>query len=331
MTEFIAIILGVLLIVPVIVVSCIPANALAWLIENKQPVVAIYHFWIKQEWLHKEKVRDFHLIPDVDSLIKSPHHRIDGELVPVSWTEAREKLSERLSGYADTNESGLGLGFSTELSTECVAAFMELSKDLIEVDSFAILEETQAADPDVNIPPGFNARGCELVFEAYSIYDEGADNLRKGLQNGDIKQLVLVGTDYVNQDSDWLSTLGDADNVIAFASEWDDASRKADLVIPMTGYAEQDGTFVSKEKTLQRINGKLPPLGARKTPVELATITANVLGASDQWNLRNWQSIFLSLTQHTCVLEDIDPYSIGSEGVLLEQAFCDEDVHSHTV
>ena len=143
MTEVLATILGVLLIIPVFVVSCIPANALAWLIENKQPVVAIYHFWIKQEWLHKEKFRDFHLIQDVDSLIKSPHHRVDGELVPLSWTEAREKLSERLTSCAGTDESGLGLGFSTELSTECVAAFMELSKDLIEVGSFAILEELE--------------------------------------------------------------------------------------------------------------------------------------------------------------------------------------------
>ena len=96
----------------------------------------------------------------------------------------------------------------------------------------------------------------------------------------------------------------------------------------MTGYAEQDGTFVTEKRTLQRINGKLRPLGARKTPTELATLTASILGASDSWKLRSWYSIFSSLQEHTCLLENIDPYSIDSEGILLEPELGNEDVQN---
>ena len=97
------------------------------------------------------------------------------------------------------------------------------------------------------------------------------------------------------------------------------------IVIPMTGHA-MGRLWQRKASTNQRV---LPPLGGRKTPVELATLTANVLGAVIS-GISDWQAIFLSITQHTCVLENIDLVQ-SVRKVFVERVFSDADVHENTV
>ena len=52
-----------------------------------------------------------------------------------------------------------------------------------------------------------NRTGAELVLEAYSIFDEGAELLKKALESGSVKTLLMAGSDYSNPDAAWLAAL----------------------------------------------------------------------------------------------------------------------------
>ena len=201
-----------------------------------------------------------------------------------------------------------------------MTAFIELAEEVLQVDTYAILGSPDGEGDDFLrvADQNPNRAGCELVLEAYSIYEEGPDALRKAADDGSLKHLILVGTDYPNPGEEWLAALDKLETVIAFTSNWDDTAKKADLVIPMASYAEQDGTFVNIDGRMQRVNRAMKPIAGRKTPVELVTMTVAALGMGDNWNLTTWTAAFSALRKHTNLLEGVRPTQLGPWGVALD-------------
>ena len=213
----------------------------------------------------------------------------------------------------------LGLCLSAQLTTEGVTAFVELAERVLQVDTYAILGRPDGeSDGFLRVADqNPNRAGAELVLEGYSIFDEGAQLLKKGIDKGAVKTLLMVGTDYPSPDEAWLKSLQGV-QIVAFATGWDETARAADLVLPLASYAEQDGTFVNQQGRMQRVNKALKPINNRKTEIEAATYVAEVLGAGKGWNIRNWTTAFNELKKHTDLLKDVKPLKLGPWGVVLE-------------
>ena len=275
---------------------------------------------VNQGWLCDAGRLSYKRLHDAETQITVPYAKTaDGRLEPIDWETAERRLSDHLSPYVGQTDGSLGLALSAQLTTEGVTAFIELAEQVLQVDTYAILglpdwqgdELLRVADQNPN------RAGAELVLEGYSIFDDGAQGLKKALTKGDVKTLVMVGSDYPTPDESWVEALSQA-TVVCFSSNWDASAKNADLVIPMASFAEQDGTFVNVSGRMQRVTKALKPIEGRLPAVEAASFTARACGAKDAWSVRNWIAAFNALKAHTDLLRDTSALKLGADGVLLE-------------
>lgn len=121
----------------------------------------------------------------------------------------------------------------------------------------------------------------------------------KAIETGAVTTLIMVGTDYPTADDRWKAALDKARAVVVFSSNWDVSAERADLVIPLASWAEQDGTFVNTQGRMQRIHRALTPIHGRKSAVEAAAFTADAIGAGASFgSLRTWTAAFNALKIH---------------------------------
>lgn len=276
--------------------------------------------FVNQGWLCDAGRLSYKRIHEKTTQITVPHARgADGELSPITWEQAKVRLAELLGGFVGETDGTLGMSLSAQLTTEGVTAFVELAEQVLQVDTYAILglEDWEGDDllrvPDQNP----NHAGAELVLEGYSIFDEGPKLLRRGIEDGAVKTLFMIGSDYPSPDEAWLAAL-EKITVVAWTSNWDDSSRKADLVLPLASFAEQDGTFVNVDGRMQRVKQAIKPIGGRLPAVDAATFTASAVGAEKSWKIKNWVTAFNALKKHTNLLEDVRPLELSPWGVMLE-------------
>lgn len=275
--------------------------------------------WVNQGWLCDAGRLSYKRIHDPETQIAVPHAKAeDGRMVPITMDEAKARLVEILGRHVGETDGTLGMTLSAQLTTEGVTAFVELAEQVLQVDTYAVLGRPDWEGDDFLRVADRNPNrgGAELVLEAYSIFDEGADLLKKALDAGTVKTLLMVGSDYPKPDASWLGALGKA-KVVAFSANWDESALAADLVLPLASFAEQDGTFVNIQGRMQRIHRALKPIGSRLPAVEAAAFVAHALGAKG-WKLQNWVTAFNELKKRTDLLRDVSPLKLGAWGVTLE-------------
>jgi NADH-quinone oxidoreductase subunit G len=278
---------------------------------------------VNKGWLCDAGRLSYKRIHDPETQLTVPHVREDdGRYVPISWEAAKTKLAELLGPHAGQQESALGLAVSAQATNEGMTAFVELSEKLLRADTFAILGRPDWRGDDILRVPDQNPNraGAELVFEAYSLFDEGADGLKKALSGGQVKTLLMLGTEHPNADAEWLDAVENA-TVVAFTPNWDETALRADLVLPLATFAEQDGTWVNVQQRLQRVQRAIKPINGRKAEVDAAAWVAEALGASgDDWTLTNWLGAFKVLRKRVPALEGVKPLKLLPWGHALHSA-----------
>ena len=275
---------------------------------------------VNQGWLCDPGRLSYKRIHDAETQITVPHARTEtGRLEPIAWEDAERRLGEILSPYVGDTDGSLGLSLSSQLTTEGATAFVELAEQVLQVDTYAIIGRPDwPADDLLRVADqNPNRAGAELVLEGYSIFDDGARGLKKALEKGDVKTLVMVGSEYPMPDEAWVNALARA-TVVCFSSNWDVSAENADLVLPLASFAEQDGTFVNVSGRMQRVNRALKPIEGRLPAVDAATMVARACGAADSWTITSWIRAFNALKVHTNLLQDVTALKLGPDGVLLE-------------
>ncbi|MEL6183270.1 MAG: 2Fe-2S iron-sulfur cluster-binding protein, partial [Myxococcota bacterium] len=274
---------------------------------------------VNQSWLCDAGRLSYKRVHDPETQVTVPHARApDGRMVPISWEQAKEQIQALLGPFVGDTDAHLGLALSSQLTTEGLTAFIELAEHVLPVDTYAILGRPPwAADHLLKVSDrNPNRAGAELVLEAYSIYDDGAAGLRKALAAGNVKTLLMAGTEHPDPEA-WVSALEGVD-IIALATNWDETCTAAQLVLPLASFAEQEGTFVNHAGRMQRLRPALKPIRGRKTDVGMATFVAEALGEASEWSLRSWREAFTRLATRTNLLDGVDPDALGSYGRVLE-------------
>jgi NADH-quinone oxidoreductase subunit G len=274
---------------------------------------------VNQGWLCDAGRTTYKEIHHPETQVSQPHARnAEGVLVPITWEEARARLFELLSGYVGETDGTLGLTLSASMTTEGVTAFVELAEQVLQVDTYAVLGRPDwEGDDFLRVADrNGNRAGAELVLEAYSIFDEGAALLKRGLETKSVKTLMMIGADYPNPNQEWLDALKNV-TLVTFTSNWTETARAAALVLPLATYAEQDGTFVNVQGRMQRVTKALEPIEGRKTEIDAAAFVAEAVGAKG-WKIRNWVAAFNELKKHTDLLKNVKPMELGPWGIVLE-------------
>ncbi len=94
-----------------------------------------------------------------------------------------------------------------------------------------------------------------------------ATSIFEGLRDGDLQALIMVGTDPVSDHPEpalAAAGLAAADFVVSFDHFLNDSAAMADVVFPVQGFAEVEGTVTNIEGRVQKVNRLVPGPGQTK-------------------------------------------------------------------
>ncbi|MDX2343906.1 MAG: NADH-quinone oxidoreductase subunit NuoG [Acidimicrobiia bacterium] len=94
-----------------------------------------------------------------------------------------------------------------------------------------------------------------------------ATSIFEGLRDGDLQALIMVGTDPVSDHPEpalAAAGLAAADFVVSFDHFLNDSAAMADVVFPVLGFAEAEGTVTNIEGRVQKVNRLVPGPGQAK-------------------------------------------------------------------
>ncbi len=102
-----------------------------------------------------------------------------------------------------------------------------------------------------------------------------------------------------------------------------ETAMKADVVLPAASYAEQEGTYTSMERRIQRVRRAIDPFGESKPDHEIIRALANALGAS--WPAQSPEAIFREMQQLVPCYDRITWKSLDQPGGVIWPAHRDDE------
>jgi len=227
-----------------------------------------------------------------------------GSEVLAGLRAAGEDGSEELAAAAELLAAGpvvaiLGRTGLTEdpRLAESVAAFASELEDAVVLPVARRANVYGALDMGVapDLLPGRvaidDAAGHAALAEAWGHLPEengrGATAILEGLESGDLMAALLLGTDPIRDHPDpYLASraLAAADFTVAFELFMSDTAQYADVILPVEGSGETEGTVTNLEGRVQKVNRKLTGPGQSRPAwavlEDLATRLGRSLGAT---------------------------------------------------
>ncbi len=195
--------------------------------------------------------------------------------------------------------------------------------DLIQLTE--VLGLAQKADSGlIEIPDSSNARGLR---EVGCLPDSGpgltevtngrdVEEIRAGLESGEVKSLVLFGVDPIRDFPDtegWRRALEAADHVVCFSMTATDSSEYADVVFPTESHAEKDGTVTHTEGRLQRVR----PSAERPGDIRPGWLVLAELAAAldHETDIHSGPQALEAITRAVPFYEGLTDKEIGGRGI----------------
>jgi len=149
-----------------------------------------------------------------------------------------------------------------------------------------------------------------------------ATGILEGAVDGSVEALVLLGCDPVRdhpRPSLAAAALEAAPFVVAFDLFLTDSSRRADVVLPVTGYGETEGTVTNLEGRVQKVDRIVPPPGQARATWSVLDDIATAMGGS--LGATGVDVLTKEITRVVATYEGFDPDMLdwggGRDGILL--------------
>ncbi len=186
--------------------------------------------------------------------------------------------------------------------------------DLAGKDGSGLLEV-----PDVTNARGLREVGClpdagPGLAEATA--GKSAEEIRAGLESGELKSLLLFGVDPIRDFPDsgaWAAAIGAADHVIAFSMFENETTAKADLVFPLETHAEKDGTVTHPDGRIQRVRPSATRPGDIRPNWQVLAELSAALGHDT--GITSQPSALAAVSAAVPFYAGIDDAAIGGRGV----------------
>ena len=228
---------------------------------------------VNREWICDDGRYIYHAFENLDRLT-APRAEKEAPLTQAAALQAIAGHISRLQQEGRLNEAALcGSAWAT---VEDNYMLRRLFADGLGIRT-VLLNAPAPEGEDVVYKSGFtvradkspNRRGAELVLGS-------SRELWQGLREGKIRTLFLLGGGAGLQLTGEQKELLDGLELLVV---WDvaagDLVRSADLALPMTSFAEEEGTFVNVQGRLQRMHAALqPPAGIKPAWRSLADLAA---------------------------------------------------------
>jgi NADH-quinone oxidoreductase subunit G len=244
--------------------------------------------------------------------LEAPMMRRDGVSVPVGWQDAILALVDRLKAVA----GGVRVVGSPVHANEDNGLLRRLQEV---VGGEEALYRSPRADDEVALP-GFPklVRRRELVangrgLDALGFRRTGDDDGNGGIGQGG-EALIVLGDPLADMPADFAA---DTSLVIYLGTVVTPALASADFLLPVTGFAEQEGTFTNFEGRVQRFWPALnPPPMARPAWQVLGVLLA---GLQDGAAPATAGDAFLKLAETYDAFRGLSYPALGTHGALLNE------------
>ena len=148
----------------------------------------------------------------------------------------------------------------------------------------------------------------------------GTEEIRAGLESGEIKSVLLFGVDPIRDFPDsagWRRALENAESVVCFSMVATETSELADIVFPIESHAEKDGSVTHTEGRLQRVR----PSAARPGDIRagwmvLAEIAA---GLGNETGIHSGPEALAAVTAAVPFYAGLTDGEIGGRGIRWQQ------------
>jgi NADH-quinone oxidoreductase subunit G len=208
--------------------------------------------------------------------IEYPYLRRSGKLDLSDWDTVLEEGSRALkTALEQYGPESIGVIASPQLSNEDLYLIRKIFGQLMGISQIGSRNpwEKPGYQDDflIRADKNPNTRGAEVMGLTSSVR-----TILEKAASGGIKLVYIFQHDFDAPEA--LELLESIPGVIYQGSNWNEAARRAHVVLPAATYAEKDGTFTNFEGRIQRFCPAVPPLEESKTDFEILSLLAEKLG-----------------------------------------------------
>jgi NADH-quinone oxidoreductase subunit G len=190
---------------------------------------------------------------NAESRVHYPQIRKEGNLVEVGWDEAFSEAVSRLKTYPKDQIAVLGSAFATCEENFVAAKF---AKSVLSTGNLDFIRHTNPDFADdilrsEDVTP--NRSGAFLSGVSPSQAGLDISGIVNGIKSQNIKALYLIEDDIVRDFPELESAIAKLDLFIVHASNYNSSTDYADIIFPVSTFAEKHGTLLNGFGVLQRI------------------------------------------------------------------------------
>jgi NADH-quinone oxidoreductase subunit G len=196
----------------------------------------------------------------------------------IGWEEAVSKAADLLAPYRGDG-APIGFAVSPQATTEEAFAFVRFARQAFGATAVFIGGKPVGESDGFlrNADKNPNREGVRLAIRAAGCEAGESLKLAENLAAGRTKAAVFFGAD-LPAATERVERLTQVETIVVLATNNNELTRSADIVLPLATFAEADGTFINEEGRVQRLARAFPPRGEARGGVAAAAAVARRLG-----------------------------------------------------
>ncbi|HZL17900.1 MAG TPA: 2Fe-2S iron-sulfur cluster-binding protein [Polyangia bacterium] len=223
---------------------------------------------------------------------------------PVEWDKALDDAGRVLRAALDAGSSSVGVVMSAQSTNEDLYALARLTFDHLGLAEAYLsgLDQGWSDDILVSADKNPNTAGAMAI---------GAGRLRtlldlaNDLKSGAVTTLLVVGTHGVlGKDGAGALPLDRLQTLVVIGTHRDAVAAAAKVALPLTEWAESDGTFTNRLGMVQRVRAAVPAAGDSLPGWEILSHLARKLGATMEFT--EAKAVFAEAKQKLAFMKDAD-------------------------
>jgi NADH-quinone oxidoreductase subunit G len=300
---------------PSIDVNCgTGTNIVIWTRENKiHRITPRLNDEVNSAWMPDSHRLNFHYI-DSESRLTEPLVKNAARHLPATWSQALTSATAKIkeipaaqtaiiaSGRMTNEELFLARALAAEIGTSQIS----LVPRYAEADALLI-----AADRNPN------TTGAKLILGTEDPF-ANLNSIRKGVRNGSIKSLIVLGDDLVTDAGFTAEDLGKLDFLLQTSVLANPTAEQAHIVLPSAAFAEKRGSMVNLSGRLQRLNRAVEPQGQAHDDWEiLRDLLLAISGDTNQ--VHQIEDVFKVLAENVAAFNGLTLSKIGHQGTQIAE------------
>jgi NADH-quinone oxidoreductase subunit G len=260
-------------------------------------------------WMPDSHRLNFHYIDGENRLSQPLAKNAAGLHEPTTWSAALASTASAIKSFAPDQIAVIASGRMTNEELFLARALA----DNIGTQHLSIVPRSGEADHLlIAADRNPNTTGAKLVWENNDPSSK-LDSIRSAVGSGDIKALIVLGEDLVNDagfSSDDLSSLGLLVQLHTLANP---TASRAHFVLPTAAFAEKRGSMVNLSGRLQRLNRAVEPTGQCRDDWEaIRDLICAVTG--DKHEIHHIEDVFKAIAESITAFQNLTLSKIGHQG-----------------